>query len=203
MTYPFIDLDADLLAAFADDSRARMCVRRPAQTMVVLGRGSRPEQELQLSACEQDGVPIFRRRGGGCAVVLDEGNLVVSFVRSAPGFGDHQRLFDQLSAWLIDGLRQAGIAGIKQTGFSDLVWEGRKVAGACLHRSGALLYYSASLLVRPDLAIIERYLKHPPREPEYRQGRSHREFLAALGTGLWSGGVEELRCRLERCLALP
>ena len=28
---------------------------------------------------------------------------------------------------------------------------------------------------------IARYLKHPSREPEYRGGRSHRDFLIGLG----------------------
>jgi lipoate-protein ligase A len=41
--------------------------------------------------------------------------------------------------------------------------------------------YSATLLVDPDLDLVERYLAHPPREPEYRRGRPHRDFMGRLG----------------------
>jgi lipoate-protein ligase A len=59
------------------------------------------------------------------------------------------------------------------------------------------VYYSASLLVKPDVSLVERYLRHPPREPEYRRGRSHREFMGALGAaaGIEDGGSFERRLR--------
>ena len=31
-----------------------------------------------------------------------------------------------------------------------------------------------------ELSIVSKYLKHPPREPEYRGGRGHADFLANL-----------------------
>jgi lipoate-protein ligase A len=39
------------------------------------------------------------------------------------------------------------------------------------------------MLDRFDLTLVERLLRHPPREPEYRGGRPHRAFLANLGLG--------------------
>jgi lipoate-protein ligase A len=35
-------------------------------------------------------------------------------------------------------------------------------------------------LVCPDLSLIERYLKHPKKEPDYRRGRSHKDFLSSI-----------------------
>lgn len=32
-----------------------------------------------------------------------------------------------------------------------------------------------------NLGLIDQFLLHPPREPEYRQGRPHCEFVANLG----------------------
>jgi lipoate-protein ligase A len=40
--------------------------------------------------------------------------------------------------------------------------------------------YLGSVLVNPDYPGIERYLAHPSREPEYRAGRTHRDFIAGL-----------------------
>ena len=73
----------------------------------------------------------------------------------------------------------------RQRGVSDLVIgaagaRDRKIGGACIYRTRGLLYYSTTLLVGPDLDLVERYLPHPPREPEYREGRGHREFMGSL-----------------------
>ena len=40
------------------------------------------------------------------------------------------------------------------------------------------MLYHGTLLYDFDLRLIETYLRVPPRQPEYRDGRSHREFVA-------------------------
>lgn len=157
-----------------------MRIYRPPGPMVVLGRGSKAEVELDMDACERDQIPVYRRRGGGCAVVLDPGNVIVSVALRIDGIGGNQAHFDRISRWLIRGLDRIGLSGVRQDGISDLVLGDRKVAGASLYRPRGLLHYSVSLLVRPDLELIERYLAHPPREPEYRRGRPHAQFVRAL-----------------------
>ena len=180
LAFPPYTYDNDLIRAARRDGRTRVRVYRLRDTVVVLGSGSRPEIELHLDACSADRVPILRRRGGGCAVVLDPGNVIVSVVVTGLPFGHHRRHFDILTSWLIAGLERIGVSGVGQAGICDLALGDRKVGGACLHRSRDLLYYSASLLVDPDVDKVTRYLKHPPREPTYRRGRSHRDFMGSL-----------------------
>jgi len=174
------DHDEDLIAATAADGATRARAYRHPGTAVVLGRGSKAGRELDLEACLADRVPLLRRRGGGCAVLLDSGNLVVSVALAAGGIGDNLRHFAHLSSWLAAGLEALGIGGVRQAGISDLALDGRKVGGACIYRARGLLFYSATLLVSPDLERMERYLRHPPREPDYRRGRRHRDFVAPL-----------------------
>lgn len=191
------DFDDDLLEEVAQDGMPRVRVYRPERLQVVLGRGSKPDMELQLDACLEDGVALLKRRGGGCSVVLDEGNVIVSAVLAMKGLGRH---FDRLSGWLIAGLEEAGIEGVRKKGISDLAVKDRKVGGACIYRSKHVLYYSVTLLVRPDMDRVERYLKHPPREPDYRQGRSHRDFMGALAPDRWPGTPEDLARALRKTL---
>jgi lipoate-protein ligase A len=183
-------LDDALLEEAARSGSARLDLFVPEEVLVVLGRGSRPGAELRLEACEADGVCVRRRRGGGCAVVLDPGDLVVSLALLVPGIGDNRRHFARISEWLLDGLARAGISGVRREGSSDLAVADRKVGGACISRRRGLLHYGASLLVDPDVGLMERYLRHPPREPAYRAGRSHRDFVGAL---LPSSGPEGAR----------
>jgi lipoate-protein ligase A len=147
---------------------------------VVLGRGSNPEVELHVANVLQDGVQVLKRPGGGCAVVLDPGNVIVSVALPSPGIAGIRTAFRQTSDWVIAGLDALGVDDVRQRGVSDLAWGDRKIGGSCIYRTRGLLYYSTTLLLQPDLDLVIRYLQHPPREPAYRRGRGHREFLRPL-----------------------
>jgi len=189
-TFPPYTYDDDLIETTRRDARTRVRVYRLNDIVVVIGSGSQPSLEVDLAACEADGVPVLRRRGGGCSVVLDPGNVIVSVAAAGIPFGHHRRYFNQLTAWLIAGLAGSGVSGVKQAGICDLVIGDKKVAGACLHRSRDLLFYAASLLVDPDLSRVRRYLRHPPREPDYRRRRAHGEFMGSLSA---LSGLDHLR----------
>ena len=85
-------------------------------------------------------------------------------------------------------LAEMGIAGVEHRGISDLAFGDRKVGGTYLYRAKGLVYFSASLLVAHDLEGVERYLRHPPREPDWRRGRPHRDFMSP-GLGALQGGA--------------
>lgn len=192
--------DDALLLACRADSRPRLAVQACSATEVVLGRGSKPELELNVEAIEADSIPLLRRRGGGCAVLLDPGNVIVSWVERVPGIGGSKAAFARLSTWICEVLAATGIPGVEMRGISDLAIGQHKVGGACIYRSKDLLYYSTTLLVAPQLDLVERYLKHPPREPDYRGGRAHRDFMGALrdhGAGDAVALAWDLRRRLR------
>ncbi len=172
--------DEELLESVRREKRPSCHVYRPQNVAVVLGRGSKPDVEVHLGAVAQDKVELLRRPGGGCSVVLDPGNLIVSFAFLLPGFGGIPRAFQEISDWLIAALDRAGVPDVYREGFSDLALNNRKIGGACIYRTRGLLYYSTTLLINPRMDLVERYLKHPPREPSYRAERNHREFMGAL-----------------------
>jgi len=192
--------DDDIIAAMRHDRKPRLQIYRLSGTAVVLGRGSVPEKELHIKACISDRVPLLKRHGGGCAVVLDPGNVIVSAVLPVKGLGGHRLHFERMTRWLIEGLRQAGVEGVAHEGISDLAVDGRKIGGACIYHPKNLLYYSATLVVVPDMAKVERYLRYPPREPAYRQSRTHRDFMMALAPSLWPGSAEQLAFALKKNL---
>lgn len=195
--YPF---DEPLLAEARVAGEPRFAVYRPAAPMVVLGAGSRPEQELDVSACVDAGLPLYRRRGGGCAVVLDPGNVIVSLAYPVAGLGGSRDHFERISAFLIAALEGLGIRGVTMEGASDLAVEDRKIGGACIYRARDLLHYATSLLCDPDLRLMS-LLRHPPREPAYRRGRAHLDFVRPLSAlpGAWTAGrlAEALVARLD------
>lgn len=163
------------------------------EPVVVVGSSSRVEEEVDLAACRGEGVRVVRRPSGGLTVVVGPGCLMWSVVEPHPAGAPpieriHARMLDPLAATLARALDRPG--GVSRRGSSDLVvgdaHSGRKVSGNALRvrRHGVL--YHGTLLDDFDIDLVERILRHPPREPDYRARRPHREFLANLGLGVRS-----------------
>ena len=186
--------DDDIIEACLKSRKPQIKVYCPDKTMVVMGRASKVDIELNENVCLSDGREIFRRHGGGCSVVLDKGNVIVSLALPLKGIGDNNRHFGVISQWLIENMEKTGLQGIKHDGISDLVLDNRKVAGSCIYRTKDVLYYSVSILADADTSLYSRYLKHPPREPEYRKGREHKDFVLSLGkdAGDFAGTLRDI-----------
>jgi len=195
------DDDDPLVLRVRERGRPVVRVRRAPRVEIVLGRGSRPERELHLPRVLADRVPVRRRPGGGCAVVLDPGNLLVAVVLPVPGVAGVRDWFDRVSGWMVEALAECGIAGVEVRGASDLCLADRKIAGAALHRSRGIVHYAATLLVDPRIDLVERWLPHPPREPDWRRGRPHGEFMGALARAVPPAVARDLAPLLEARLA--
>jgi lipoate-protein ligase A len=146
---------------------------------VVLGRSSQREVEANVAACEADGVPIVRRSSGGCAVVVGSGCLMYSVVLSYAR-QPHLHHIDEAHRFVLGHVGEALLElldGVKFDGTSDLTWQGRKFSGNSLRAKRTHLLYHGTILYGFPLERIGRYLRRPPREPEYRAGRNHAEFL--------------------------
>lgn len=191
------DEDATQIEATRRDRLARVRAYRPESQLVVLGRGSKAAVELHVEACRADAVSIARRHGGGCAVLLDPGNVVVSVTLPCDEIGGNTQRFAALSEWMIQCLAACGIRGVAHDGISDLVLGEFKISGSCIRQWRDAVYYSATLLVEPDVAAMQRYLAHPPREPAYRRGRSHAEFCLPLAEHEPSLTTETFLARLD------
>jgi Lipoate-protein ligase A len=177
-------LDEALLDAAEADPRQGDVLRlwEPAGHFIVLGRSSQVEREVNVAACERLSVPILRRASGGAAVVSGPGCLMYSVVLS---YERHPplRMLDRAHAFVLSQVASAldslGLVA-EHCGTSDLVASGRKVSGNSLRCKRDHLLYHGTLLYNFDLVIIGELLRMPPRQPDYRAGREHGQFLANL-----------------------
>ena len=81
---------------------------------------------------------------------------------------------------MLDVLSDLGVKNYGMKGISDITIGDRKILGSSMHRREKRLVYHAVLNISEDPGIFERYLKHPGREPDYRQRRKHGEFVTSL-----------------------
>lgn len=146
---------------------------------VVLGRSERPEQVAYLDACERLGVPVLQRVTGGGSVLQTETVFNYSLTAPDPGNLDIHRRFAQGAALLVETLRLLGVEA-QPRGISDVAVGERKISGNAQARKWHAILLHGTLLVDLDRELLEAVLRHPPREPEYRRGRPHGEFIITL-----------------------
>jgi len=201
MTVPGPEIHDSLLERARDAGAARALIWEPREPVVVLGRSNEAARECDLDACRASGVPVVGRRGGGGTVVLLPGMVVVTLAGPSGASLDARALFGRVNAHLAAVLAGLGVAGLQPAGISDLCLEGRKVLGCSLAFRRGWALYQGSLLVDCDLEPISRCLRHPSREPAYRAGRSHGDFLTTLARSGFALPVERVRAALAASLA--
>lgn len=162
--------------------RPYISIYEQEQIEVVHGPSCRTNQEINCSTCNADHIPIIERRNGGGTVVLAPGMLITVIVGNRTNDALATDYFNAIHNGMIALLQQSTTPAIYRSGISDLSCNNRKILGSSLYLGSRpfCYYYQSSLLINPNLALFERYLHHPPREPDYRAQRSHSEFCTSL-----------------------
>ncbi|MFW6137706.1 MAG: lipoyl protein ligase domain-containing protein [Spirochaetota bacterium] len=177
---PYIYVDANVLLRVLNGEEYAFSVFEPEQTQVVLGRACKIENDVFIENCQKDRVPILKRMGGGGSVVLTQGIVVISLAGKTPVPFNLAEHMNSVNRSIIRVLESFNITNLSIKGTSDIVLRNRKILGSSLYRKKNLVLYQGSLLVKPDMSIFDRYLKHPEKEPAYRKKRKHSCFMTSL-----------------------
>lgn len=158
-----------------------------AQPVVVLGRGSKWASEVHADYCQDQQIPILRRCSGGATVMGGPGCLMYSLtidLRTNPKL----RVLDQMHQYVMRAVLDSVLAVVPKEehsqlsiqGICDLTYQGRKFSGNSVRICRQHVLYHGTILYRVDLDLIARCLAMPPRQPEYRNQRSHERFLVNI-----------------------
>ena len=177
-------LDEALLDEAENAARPTETLRiwEPREPMVVVGRSSQVDVEVRLNRCRKLGIPILRRTSGGAAIVTGPGCLMYAVVLSfelRPMLRAIDRAHQFVLGKIVSALEPL-VPGIHRRGTSDLAIGDRKFSGNSLRVKRNHLLYHGTLLYDSPLELVAECLAMPPREPDYRQGRSHESFVANL-----------------------
>lgn len=152
------------------------------QLAVVMGVSGKTEIDVHEDACAKAGVPILRRASGGGTVLLGPGCLLFSLVLA---YDRHPDLFDVKASyrWILNRFLDAlplSRERLAVDGASDMTFDGLKFSGNAQRRKRRHLLQHGTILYDADLSLVPRFLKEPPRQPEYRARRTHSEFIRNL-----------------------
>jgi lipoate-protein ligase A len=176
-----------------NSSTYRYMVWEPGFLCIVLGQSNRLYESVYVERAAVDGVPVYKRASGGETVVLSPGTLVVSILKRGDGLRSPRLYFNAYNEKIMQALRGLGIKNLSANGISDICIGNQKILGSSIYRNKDRVFYHGVLNRAESVEIIERYLKHPLREPGYRDGRSHRDFVTSLAQKGYQFTGKEIR----------
>ena len=175
-------LDEALLVA-AEENNAGEVLRlwELAAPAVVVGAGGSTALDVNLAACDRDGVAVLRRASGGGTVLLGPGCLCFSLVLGydfAPGLDDIRASNRHVLGRVAKALQP--IIGATFEGTSDLAVAGQKISGNAQQRKRRHFLHHGTILYNFEIEQLAKYLHAPERQPEYRKNRPHTEFVRSI-----------------------
>ena len=155
----------------------------PRAHFVVLGYANRVGLEMNAEACRARAIPILRRCSGGGSVLQGPGclnyTLVLPVARDAA-----LESVTGTNRFIMGRHREAlaRLAGetVAVRGHTDLALGERKFSGNSQRRKRRWVLFHGTFLLDFDPALMAEVLLAPPKPPEYRQRRSHSDFLTRL-----------------------
>lgn len=150
---------------------------------VVLGVGAKVRAEVFWEACQRQAMPVLRRCSGGGTVLQGPGCLNYALVMRIDPEGPlssirgANRFIMERNAKALSSVLNHEVT---IEGHTDLVARDRKVSGNAQRRLRGHLLFHGTFLLDFDLDQISRFLRPPPRQPEYRAHRPHDLFIANL-----------------------
>jgi lipoate---protein ligase len=155
----------------------------PREPFVVVGYANQTAQEVDLEACQKNNIGIFRRCSGGGTVLQVPGCLNYSLILRIPNSGPLQTITGT-NTYILQR-NQAALepllkARVDVQGHTDLAIQKLKFSGNAQRRKRKFLIFHGTFLLQADIPLIEKVLRMPSKQPDYRQNRTHREFLVNL-----------------------
>lgn len=188
--------DIEILAD--NNSSTSFYVWIPDKMYLILGRSNNVESSLLINRLKKDSIKVFKRPSGGETVVLTPRTLVISAVIISDEFKNTRKYFKIFNQKIIDVLKKHGIDDLSHKGISDITVNNRKVLGSAIYRTKGKLFYHSVLNISEPVSTIEKFIKHPSREPDYRNGRKHSEFVTSLYAEGFKKSIVELKNTIEK-----
>ncbi len=155
----------------------------PRESFVVVGYANQVAREVDLEACQINNIGIFRRCTGGGTVLQVPGCLNYSLILRIPESGPLQTITGTNNYIL--QRQQAALQPLLKLpvhiqGHTDLAIGNLKFSGNAQRRKRNFLIFHGTFLLQADIPLIEKVLHMPSKQPDYRQNRTHSQFLMNL-----------------------
>ncbi|MEK7685146.1 MAG: lipoate--protein ligase family protein [Verrucomicrobiota bacterium] len=168
-----------------------------SQYFVAVGYANRVAAEVNLEECRRRQIPVLRRCTGGGTVLQGPGCLNYALVLRIESRNSLQSI-TATNCYIMkrhqETLQKVTGLAISVQGFTDLAIGGLKFSGNAQRRKRDYVLFHGSFLLDFDIALVEKLLRMPSKQPAYRANRSHADFLTNL-----SVPAAMVKQALQRC----
>ena len=153
------------------------------EPFVAVGYANKISIEVNLPACHAHNVAVLRRCSGGGTVLQEPGCLNYALILNIQETGPLHSI-TETNRYILQQHRDALAAltgeAVEIRGTTDLAIGKRKFSGNAQRRRRRCLLFHGTFLLQLDIALVEKFLAMPSKQPGYRQNRSHADFLINL-----------------------
>jgi lipoate-protein ligase A len=145
---------------------------------IVLGISGKEEELVDQEKTTQDSIPIVRRFSGGGTVIVDEDTLFVTFIcqKELHDFPAYPEPIMRWTASIYQDVFNHPDFSLRE---NDYVLADKKCGGNAQYIKKHRWLHHTSFLWNFTKERMD-YLLHPKKTPNYREGRTHHDFLCTL-----------------------
>lgn len=174
---------------------------QPDKKYIILGRSNNAEDSIFIEKAVNDNIEILKRPSGGETVILSPKTLVISVKLPIDNSLKVHKYFALINEKIIEALQNLGIENLRQKGISDISIGEKKILGSSIYKKPNSIFYHAVLNISESPETLEKYLKHPKREPDYRNGRKHSDFVTSLKNEIFEISSEIISGEISKTLS--
>ncbi|MPM02269.1 hypothetical protein SDC9_48514 [bioreactor metagenome] len=186
--------------ALLDDGPNRPLIWIPDKNYIILGASNTIEESLFVENVIRDNVTVMKRISGGQTVLPTPDCIVISCVFDNTNHLQPKDIFYHINLLIKSVLEEAGVRALSLTGISDIAISGKKISGSAIYKNRKKLLYHCVLNIGEPALSFEKYLKQPLKEPDYRNGRKHGDFVTSLRENGFTGTIDNLAAAIEQSL---
>ena len=173
----------------------------PDKSYIVLGASNNAKDAVVEDVTLRDNISVLKRRTGGQTVMLTPNNLIISAVITDESVMKPKDVFNRFNDLIIAAIEKNHTVQFSTRGISDIALGEKKILGSSMYRGQGKLFYHAVLNFNEPSTTFQKYLKHPSKEPDYRKGRMHHEFVTSLKETGYSEDIHHLKKELTEILS--
>ncbi|MEG0037346.1 MAG: lipoate--protein ligase family protein [Victivallaceae bacterium] len=173
-----IETQLQIEEAFLRVSDQNLClINSSPPPAIVLGISSDIDEVLFKETVISDNLTVIRRFSGGGTVFINDDVIMVSWICSTE---TSSLINPQELMALTKQLYAKTFPPDFDVRNNDYVIGHKKIGGNAQYIQKKRWVHHSSFLWDTNIKLMNRYLKIPPKQPEYRNNRTHEEFLVPL-----------------------
>ncbi len=165
-------------ALLRSDNRFFVIIGTDLPKAIVMGSSQKKEEVIHLEKAKESNFPIIQRYSAGGCVILDHNSIMVTFIANRADV-DIELFPNSIMNWSAEFYKHSLPIEHFSLSANDYTIKDRKIGGNAQYiRKDRFVHHTSFLwdYCKDHMDI----LPHPPKEPAYRNKRSHDEFLTTI-----------------------